>query len=324
MTVSGTSTKETAPDQGGLASTLDGSPVAVWAQDVDLRYLWIFNPSMGLSAEGMVGKTDHDVLDGPTAERLTTLKRKAMNTGEDVRETVRTLRDGHDETHDLFIKPVMDDRGAAVGVSCVATRLPDSALTLADEANHRIKNSLLIAQTLLRMQRRESGDAAAREALRNAEGQLQSIARFHGKLAAGNAHGWVNIRDYLETTCADLVETFAEDGRLEVTTEIVDEDVDGQAALKLALIVSELITNAFKHGSGRDRLRVHVAFLDEGDRRRLVVEDDGEGLPSEFDPGSDEGIGMRIVRAIAGELGAPPQIDRRSSGARFVFDFPDS
>ncbi|WP_350148892.1 hypothetical protein [Roseitalea porphyridii] len=54
----------------------------MWAQDVDLRYLWIFNPSMGLSAEGMVGKTDHDVLDGPTAERLTTLKRKAMNTGE--------------------------------------------------------------------------------------------------------------------------------------------------------------------------------------------------------------------------------------------------
>lgn len=309
---------------GGLASTLEGSPVVVWAQDVDLRYLWVYNPSMGLSAEEMIGKTDLDVLDGPTADRLTALKRKAVDAGEDVRETVRIVRDGHDETHDLFIKPVMDDGGAAVGISCVSTQLPDSAMTLADEANHRIKNSLLIAQTLLRMQRRESGNEAAREALRNAEGQLQSIARFHGKLAAGNAHGWVSIRDYLQTTCADLVDTFADDGRLEVTTDIVDEDVDGQAALKLALIVSELITNAFKHGRSRNPLRVHVAFTEDGDRRCLIVEDDGEGLPADFDADSDEGIGMRIVRSIAVELGAHPQIDRRASGARFVFDFPDS
>lgn len=315
---------EAATDHGGLASTLNGSPVVVWAQDVDLRYLWICNPSMGLAAEELVGKTDHDVLDEPTAVRLTNLKRKAIKTGNDVRENVRAIRDGHDEMHDLFIKPVTDDRGTVVGISCVSTRLSDYALTLADEANHRIKNSLLIAQTLLRMQRRDSGDEAAREALRNAEGQLQSIARFHGKLAAGNAHGWVNIKDYLETTCADLVETFAEDGLLEVKTDIVDEDVDGQAALKLALIVSELITNAFKHGKHGNPLSVHIAFTENGDRRCLIVEDDGHGLPTDFDPESDEGIGMRIVRAISVELGAHPQIDRRSSGARFLFDFPDT
>lgn len=306
-----------------IATHLEGSPVVIWAQDTDLRYLWVVNPTMGFDEKDVVGKTDYDLLDASAAETLVNLKKKAIETGQDVRETVRTVRPDHEETHDLFVRPVSDDHGQTYGISCVSMRVADETLTLVDEANHRIKNSLAIAQTLLRMQRREATDASARSALMNAEGQLESIARFHGKLASGGSHGRINVKDYIETVCADLAGTFS-DGTFHVEVDVVDEEVEGQAALKLALIISELVMNAFKHNQGADQpLTVHLSYQNSGDYRQLVVEDDGEGLPIEFDPERDSGIGMRIVRVISQEMGGELRRDSRSKGARFIFEFPN-
>jgi len=311
--------------RAGLAGVLDGSPATVWAQDADLRYVWIFNPSMGLSEDEIVGKTDHELMGGNFADRLASLKRRAIETGSEVRETVKVANGTQDETHDLYIRPVLDPDGKPAGVACVSMQLPDNLMTLADEANHRIKNSLLLTQALLRMQRRASTEPDARDALRQAEGQIDSIARFHGKLAEGGAHGWVDIREYLESMCADLAESITETRQLQIETDVMAEPTHGRLALKLGLIVSELVTNAVKHASQTERpLVVRVSFARRENGRRLVVEDNGDGLPTEFDPGTDAGVGMRILKTLVAELQAEMVIDRQSRGARFVFDLADS
>ena len=307
-----------------IAAHLDGSPIVIWAQDADLRYLWIVNPTMGFDEADIIGKTDHDLLDPPTADRVVKVKKRAMETRKEVREVVRTARPDHEETHDLFVWPTVDDdNGDICGISCVSMRVSDETLTLVDEANHRIKNSLAIAQSLLRMQRKDVTDANARSALMDAEGQLEAVSRFHGGLASGGSHGRINVKDYIETVCEGLMKTFS-DGTFTVETDIADEEVEGQAALKLALIISELIMNAFKHNQGTDHpLTVRLSYFACGDKRQLVVEDDGVGLPDEFDPQGDTGIGMRIVRVMSQDMGGDLHRDERSDGARFVFEFPN-
>lgn len=307
-----------------IVSNLEGSPVVIWAQDKELRYLWVVNPTMGFKEKEVMGKTDHELLDARSAATIVDLKRKALETGREFREIVKIVRNDHEETHDLFVHPVADGQGQTFGISCVSMRVADETLTLVDEANHRIKNNLAIAQTLLRMQRREATDADARSALRNAEGQLESIARLHGKLASGGSHGRINVKDYMETVCTQLADTYS-DGAFKVETDFADEEVEGPAALKLALIISELIMNAFKHNQASDHsLTVHLSYRDLGDYRQLIVEDDGEGLPTEFDPQGDAGVGMRIVRLISEEMGGTLKRGDNNSGACFVFEFPNS
>lgn len=311
-----------------VASALEASPATVCVQDRELRYVWIVNPSMGMSVDEVVGKTDHDLLDTAFADRLHQLKSRALESGEEVRETVRLVNAEREETHDLSIRPITDEEeeegdGACIGVACVSMRLPDGQMTLADEANHRIKNSLMLAQGLLRMQRRSSGHADAREALREAEGKIQSISRFHGKLSEGGIRSQVGFKDYMESICIDLVETVTDTHQIQIETDVAEVDFDGPTALKLALIVSELVMNAVKHAPQiQAPLHVQVSFQRHDAGYRLCVEDNGDGLPADFNLAADSGVGLRVLQTLSADLATSMEIERPDRGARFVFDIP--
>ena len=315
------------PSKDDVVGAIDETLLTIWAQDRALRYVWVVNPGMGFRDEDvikdMVGKTDMDLLDPSTAVRLEDLKRRAMEERAIVHDTATLTRDGIEETHQFSIKPVYSDDDEVLGITGVSTRLSDATQMLAVEADHRIKNSLMLAQALLRSQQRSVTDKAANAALDRAAGQIGSIAHMHGELAEAGTGGLVNIRHYLDTVCHDLMEIMGDDGATALHVEVEDMVVDGRAALNVALIVSELITNSLKHAAvdGQD-LAVHVRLHNSENRYHLVVEDDGKGLPVDFDLSGSTSVGMRLVRSMAKAFGAEPQIDTRANGARFVFDFP--
>lgn len=311
------------PDAGQLADALLGTPVSVWAQGPDLRYVWVFNPALGLSADDVVGMTDYDLHDPETAALVVDVKTRAMKSGMEVRETVQLNRDDRRETHEFHARPVFDADNRPSGVTGISMRVSDEQMAIADEANHRIKNSLMLAQTLLRMQRRASDNADARETLREAEGQIGSIARFHGTLAEGRGDGHVDLQSYLGAVCSDLAATISQTKTVEIDQDIAPAIFEGRVALKLALIVSELVTNSVKHDkseNGPVRLRVRVEVDDV--QYRLTVSDGGDGLPREFDPDGDGGLGMRILTTIAEELGGKLRTEPSGDGARFVLVAP--
>jgi len=73
----------------------------------------------------------------------------------------------------------------------------------------------------------------------------------------------------------------------------------------LALLVSEVATNALIHGAGQVRVRV----LDHGPRLRVEVSDDSEALPAlrTFDHHAEGGRGLALVDALAAAWGADPR-----------------
>jgi anti-sigma regulatory factor (Ser/Thr protein kinase) len=74
----------------------------------------------------------------------------------------------------------------------------------------------------------------------------------------------------------------------------------------LALLVSELMTNAVRHGRGT----VHLALEVDDRRVRVEVHDEGAGLPRARTPqlsGSRVGgFGLNLVAAIADDWGVDP------------------
>ena len=57
------------------------TPDHLLVQDRDLRYTFVVNPQLGLTARDMIGKTDYDILSKEDADRLTEIKRKVLETG---------------------------------------------------------------------------------------------------------------------------------------------------------------------------------------------------------------------------------------------------
>lgn len=100
--------------------------------------------------------------------------------------------------------------------------------------------------------------------------------------------------------------------------------------LKLRQVLQNLITNALAHASGATRVLVRCTPTRhiDGARVKVVVEDDGAGLPEEqlaslFDRFGRSGLGLTICRDFIGLHGGEIWAERANpKGTSFVFTLP--
>jgi two-component sensor histidine kinase len=193
---------------------------------------------------------------------------------------------------------------------------------LLKEIHHRVKNSLQLVSSMLNLQAAGGGDPELRRQLQEASARVLAIARAHERLYQDDQIGSLDLGGYLRDVCRDLnpsasgclVEVDAADG-IRVATD---------RAIHLALIATELITNAVKYAyPGNASGKIRVALTKEGDNHiALTVGDDGVGLPPGFNPEASKGFGMRVVRALAGQLDATFEARSRERGAEFMLLVP--
>jgi phosphoserine phosphatase RsbU/P len=113
-----------------LRDALANSQVVLFTQDLDLRYTWIFNPHLDFTPDHVLGKTDSELLPAEDARILTRIKSEVLASGQAVRETVRTTRDGSPSYYDLVVEPQRDALGSIVGVVCASTDVTAHVLAM--------------------------------------------------------------------------------------------------------------------------------------------------------------------------------------------------
>ncbi|HEX3002250.1 MAG TPA: sensor histidine kinase, partial [Methanoregula sp.] len=104
--------------------------------------------------------------------------------------------------------------------------------------------------------------------------------------------------------------------------------LDLARATTAGLIINELVTNSFKYafppgfdcqGVRNEPCTIRVTFTCEGGSYRLIVSDNGRGLPEEIDPRSTKSLGLKLVTFLARhQLRATTDI-RTDRGTSFIF-----
>lgn len=189
------------------------------------------------------------------------------------------------------------------------------------EVSHRVKNSLALVAAMLAMQARSSKEPEAGRALRDAEARVGTIAQVHDQLWRQRDIETVDLADFLSSLCQRLQQSTSRH------TLSVDADpcaLDADRAIQIALLVNELVTNAFKHAYPDVGGAVTVSARNMGDAIRLEVADDGRGLPPEVLSCENDGksLGMKIVRGLVQQLKAELQVEDRQPGTGFVIRLP--
>ncbi len=166
------------------------------------------------------------------------------------------------------------------------------------EVHHRVKNNLQTIASLLRIQARRADSEEVTRALREAGERIGSMAVVHEMLAGSTAEQV----DFAEAaaTVVDMVRqsvTGPEDA-VEVSVEGTTGEVPASVATSLALVTAELVHNAIEHGLAGRGGHVTVAMRRLPDEVRLVVRDDGAGLPAGFDLESSANLGLAIVKTV--------------------------
>lgn len=196
----------------------------------------------------------------------------------------------------------------------------DRQQLLMREVNHRVNNSLQIVASMLQLHASGAASAEVRHELREAGTRIAAVARAHKRLYRGDAIDALDLGAYLGEVCADISASLP---GCTVKVETVDGIViPTDRAIPAVLLVNELITNAAKYAyPGRGgTVRVALALADPS-TVAISVGDEGAGLPPDFDMKAGR-LGMRLIRAFAGQLRGDLQVVRKSPGTEFVLRFP--
>jgi len=189
---------------------------------------------------------------------------------------------------------------------------------MAKEADHRVKNSLQLVSSLLAVQSRDAGEEAA-EQLTQAASRVSAVGRVHQLVYQNrDSGGNVSCLDYLRRVCADL-SALLDKGDIVVEGE--ELLLPAKHVVPLGLIVTEMVTNAAKHGARNVTVSLAV---DASGRNALSVTDDGEGLLADVDPFASSGLGMRVISSLVSRLNGKLTFDtpeKGGPGVRFTVLF---
>lgn len=198
----------------------------------------------------------------------------------------------------------------------------DRAEILLHEVNHRVANSLALVAALVRLQASAITDQHARNALNETQARISAIAGLHRRLYTSEDVRSVSLDAYLQALIDELDTTLRADGyTAQIRTQLESVQLPTDKAVSVGVIVTELLTNAYKYAypSGdAGEVRVMLQRTD-GNRARLIVEDDGIGWNGSGTP-KGTGLGTRLISTMANQLGTTVCYGDGSRGTRSVIE----
>lgn len=170
------------------------------------------------------------------------------------------------------------------------------------ETHHRIKNNLQVVSSLLQMQAAKSADPQVRGVLQETQGRIQSIGLLHNILYTTDDVSSVDLRSYLQRLIHVLAQGYgAEERGIAIRLELEPVSVTMERAVPVGLVVTEVVTNAFKHAFPPGWTgEVCVSIRQHDSDFQIVVKDTGAGMPEQT--AAPGGLGQTIIRAMVAQL----------------------
>ena len=230
---------------------------------------------------------------------------------------------GKFEAADLgFLQGLANFIGVAIDRQLAEERLTEAIeyqKVLVKEASHRVKNSLAMLSSLLRMRARHCANAATAQALSDASDRIIAVASTHDRLWKDSDGGTTDLGLLVSDICDALHQQWE---HIEFRCNAASMEFPADRAASFALLLTELATNAAKHAYGLGGGLVFVTLAVNGATRVLEVRDQGVGLPVGPDVLSPApaSLGMRLIRTLTQSLGGTLTATNKG-GAAFRIEF---
>ena len=188
------------------------------------------------------------------------------------------------------------------------------------EVYHRVKNNLQTMDALVFAEQRRIKDPAAKDAFVRLRNRVFALGLVHKQLMASDDLATFSIQPFLE----DLVHNLAIGAGLDqagtrIVTQVDPVVVTLDVATPVGLLVTELLSNAIKHGSGDT---IHVGFgRIAGDAAELVVANGCRGDVTPSPESWEPNVGSRVINGLVRQLRGK-KVVRLEGGIRVEVSIP--
>ena len=209
---------------------------------------------------------------------------------------------------------ILDEKGESIASVGVNQDITDQKLTeeqikaslkeketLLQEIHHRVKNNMQIISSLLKLQAGKFEDQQLKEAFLESQSRINSMSIVHEILHESHNLSKIKIEPYLQSISASLAQSYQVKGsnvHLDVAADDVELNIE--QANPIGLILNELVSNAYKYAFDAQPsgwIKIELKKTDEL-TLELIVEDNGKGMPTNFDWRSSDTLGLQLVLTL--------------------------
>ena len=168
------------------------------------------------------------------------------------------------------------------------------------EIHHRVKNNLQIICSLLDMSSLRTTDQKAIDLFEEARAKVYAMALVHSQLYESVSLAKIDMGRHVREISAYLSQIYPMGKSISLEINAHEVDLPLSSALPCALVLNELISNAYKHAFvGRDKGKIEVLLERSAqDTVLMKVKDDGIGIPQGVDIYKADTLGLKLTRTL--------------------------
>jgi len=246
-----------------------------------------------------------------------------------------TGRDGSKVWMETFFSPIYGDDNKIKEISCLSYNVTDKKIIeqqmqdsidekeiLLQEVHHRVKNNLQVISSILNLQSSYVKDENSLNILRESQNRIKSMSFIHESLYQTKDFSGIEFSGYILSLANNLVHSYSlERGLVHLRTDFDDTYLSLDQAIPCGLIANELISNSLKYAFNEgERGEIFVSTKSKGSKVKLIISDDGKGLPEGFDYENSDSLGLQLVYTLKDQLDATIEVSTKK-GTEYLITF---
>jgi two-component sensor histidine kinase len=175
---------------------------------------------------------------------------------------------------------------------------------LLNAIHDRIRNNLTMVLALLELQLKGEDGKSNEDLLKDSHARIRCLALIHETMVQSENVQEVNFKNYIVKLSNRLQKSFEDTKQnIEVSLNLEEVIVHIDRAVPVALIINELMVNAFMHGfEGLEKGVVFVDVTQMGNKLHLKIRDNGRPLPPDFDTITKRTLGFKLIKTLVKQL----------------------
>jgi two-component sensor histidine kinase len=168
---------------------------------------------------------------------------------------------------------------------------------------HRTKNNFASVEAFLQLQLDKLETPEARDAVKESLSRVSGMRMLYSRLQESETLNVPSPEKFLEDVARSMLRLYSH-VPVELQFSSDSFELNERDLSALGTICVELMTNSFKYAFAViDHPRIDISFRRTSDGLRFDYRDNGPGLPADFAGGDPRGFGLRLIEALATQLG---------------------
>lgn len=189
---------------------------------------------------------------------------------------------------------------------------------LLQEIHHRVKNNLQIITSLLRMQAEKIDSEETKTHFQDAVNRILTMSLIHQKLYENENLSAINLSEYVQSLCKDLLRINDNSQRIEQFLSIDCQQIGAKTLVPMGLIITELISNSVKHAFDTiENPQIYIEIKISKNRKNVRIKYSDNGVWKEP---RRESFGIQLIDTFTEQLEGQYNRIIKPEGTVYHFD----